>query len=244
VSGTGYLPSLAMLGNGEGTMVIDLSDSEDDDDGGENGAGGSSSRDEGGRSGARSGEGFEAPHTGGGGSKAPSPAPPVVDAAEVERKRRLEEKEHEIERMMARIAEMERKKQALRDKKGAGGRQVQLGTPEVEAAAAAAAAAVVEPGEGIAQSEEEQVVEAEGEDVARDDEARESAQEDEPPLRVEAGQAGAQDASVEVRLLLLFLPVELELNRPAQDRPTPPPTSVNPPVQPASLRQAPQLARH
>lgn len=50
-----------------------------------------------------------------------------VDAAEVERRKRLEEKEQEIQRMMARIAEMERKKKAAKGKKPDGPQQ---GTPE------------------------------------------------------------------------------------------------------------------
>ncbi|GAA5927098.1 hypothetical protein JCM3775_002446 [Rhodotorula graminis] len=183
VSGTGFLPRLATLGAGEGSMVIDLSDSEDDE--GEDGGGGSSSRVEGGRGGVR--DGLDVPS--GGGSKAPSPAPPVVDAAEVERKRRLEEKEHEIERMMVRIAEMERKKQALRDKKGAAERQGDKVTPEVEVAAAAV--------EVTGQAEQGQMVEREGEDVAREDEVRESAlaSEEEAPLRVEVDEAGAASST-------------------------------------------------
>ncbi|GAA5839855.1 hypothetical protein JCM9279_005189 [Rhodotorula babjevae] len=223
MSGTGYLPSLAMLGNGEGSMIIDLSDSEDDEDE----DGGAAGRcDAGEQNRASSGEGLEAPgaRSGGGGSKAPSPAPPIVDAAEVERKRRLEEKEHEIERMMARIAEMERKKQALREKKGAVGRQVQPSTPEVEAAPAAVGA--------IEQVVDEPAAEREGEDVAMEDEAHESApesaQEDEQPLRVEVDEPAREEPLVEVRILRSpFLPPELELSHwQSQDRPTPPPTSV------------------
>ncbi|BGP43758.1 hypothetical protein JCM10449v2_007815 [Rhodotorula kratochvilovae] len=168
--GAGGMGFLAGAG-GEGRMVIDLSDSDEsgDEDGGEEG-GSSPAAGEAALPSTSTGASASAPA-----SKAPSPV--VADAAEVERKTRLEEKEREIQRMMARIAEMERRKKEGKGKK-----------PETETAEPSATEKVREVVEETAKEEER------AEEAARQEQQPALMQEDEP-----AEEPALAAAAVEVR---------------------------------------------
>ncbi|GAA6052847.1 hypothetical protein JCM3770_006279 [Rhodotorula araucariae] len=104
--GAGGMGFLAGTG-GEGRMVIDLSDSDESGDEDTSEDAGSSPT------------GGEVAPPSVPASKAPSPA--IGDVTEAERKKRLEDKEREIQRMMERIAEMERRKKEGKGKRGEAG---------------------------------------------------------------------------------------------------------------------------